>query len=189
MTISQMSRLYGVSLRTLRFYEDRGSHQTAPRGQRPLLSWRGPRSDGDDSQGQEARLHPHRDQRPDRRQGRKRNARSRGAASAAADRQPDRPSGTAARAKSTAPSSGCARRTAACRTAPRPERPGRASDAKSLRPDPSRFDDAQRFGDGEGSIPRWVVSSRTASSAGRNGAAARSESRASRRRISARMAS
>ena len=29
MTISQMSRLFGVSLRTLRFYEDRGSSSPA----------------------------------------------------------------------------------------------------------------------------------------------------------------
>ena len=61
LTISQMSRLYGVSLRTLRFYEDRGLIK--PRREGNARYYRGvSRSHGDDPQGQEARIHAHRDQ-------------------------------------------------------------------------------------------------------------------------------
>jgi hypothetical protein len=37
LTISQMSRLFGVSLRTLRFYEDRGLIKPAVRGTRAII--------------------------------------------------------------------------------------------------------------------------------------------------------
>ena len=71
MTISQMSRLYGVSLRTLRFYEDRGLIKPRREGNARYYRNVRPDPDGHDREGQEARLHAHRNQRFDRRQRRK----------------------------------------------------------------------------------------------------------------------
>ncbi len=149
MTISQMSRLYGVSLRTLRFYEDRGLIKPRREGNARYYRAADRVRYGHDSPRQKARLHPLRNQRPDRRQGRQRNARPRGALATAADRQPDRPPRAAARGNRQARSPGCARRTIACPATPPPEPrgPGAPRPGPPYAPTRARLDDPLRLGE------------------------------------------
>ena len=62
-TIGEMARAYGVTLRTLRFYEDRTCCGRAASAVRAITRRR-PRAAGDDPQGQASRLYAGRDRRP-----------------------------------------------------------------------------------------------------------------------------
>ena len=149
MTISQMSRLYGVSLRTLRFYEDRGLIK--PRREGNARYYR----DGDRARmdmilrGKKLGFTLAEITRPDRRQGRERDARPRGAPAAAADRQPDRPPRAAARGDRQRDRAAARRPTAAGSRGGRLTRSGWAALARPpLRLDARGLDDPRRLGDG-----------------------------------------
>ena len=80
-TIAEMARAYGVTLRTLRFYEDRNLLRSRRVGNARYYR-----------DVHRVRLHPRRDCRPDRRRRRCRQKRIRGAAAAGADRRSAQPS-------------------------------------------------------------------------------------------------
>ncbi len=189
MTISQMSRLYGVSLRTLRFYEDRGLIK--PRREGNARYYRSSDRTRMDMIVKGKKLGFTLTEISDLigGKGRKRNARPRGAPAAAADRQPDQPPRAAAGGdrQRDHPSSRHPQSPGARQRRVTSLRPARGANRASYAP--TRAASTMRSAAATAaSMLRGVVSSRTASSAARNGAAERPESRASRLRISDKIA-
>jgi DNA-binding transcriptional MerR regulator len=189
-TISQMSRVFGVSLRTLRFYEDRGLIK--PRREGNARYYRGADRVRMEMilKGKKLGFTLTEIQDLIAAKGRRKRRTSK-ISSTRSKSSPRLAIWSGSGAKSTAPSNGCGRRKADwLRARPRNRRvTSTTGGARQTSYALIRAASTMRTASAKAaSIPRCVVSSWTASSAGCNGAAARLESRESRRTMSARIA-